>query len=195
MKDDQWVRPSDCIWHETVEVGNYVPIADMYPDLKDFFVTILCVATVTDVFMMDQLAEAAAKQSKSADEIKRLMLSASTLLSPNTNMSEIQMSIEVLQQSKYLPCRSLTGGIHFCSAKDTFFILDNKFFGRMFEGKLVMLDCTYEELNSLHELFRILRLDDHYLARHVSEETSAESSDMSDMLTDEFRECAYAISW
>lgn len=189
------MKPNECVWHETVEIGNHVPIANMYPGLRDFFVSVLGVTTVTDVFMMNQLAAAATKQSKNANEIKKLMLSTSALLNADTQRSKLEKSIEILEQSKYLPCRSSTGGLQFCSATETFFIVDNQTFGEKFENKLIMLDCTYEELNCLHELFRILRLDDHYLARHISEKTSADSSNADDALTEEFRKCAYAISW
>lgn len=189
------MKPSECVWHETVEIGNHVPIASMYPDLRDFFVAVLGVTTVTDVFMMNQLAAAAAKQNKNSDEIKKLMLSTSTLLNANTQTSKFERSIETLQRSKYLPCKSLAGDAQLCSAAESFFIVDNQYFGEIFEGKLVMLNCTYEELNCLHELFRILRLDDHYLARHVTQEPSAESSNADDALTEQFRKCAYAMSW
>jgi hypothetical protein len=178
----------------TIEIGNHVPIAAMYPKLKEFFVNVLGVSTVTDVFMMKQLAAAAAKPFKNADEIKRLMLSASELLNVNSQSSQFGPSMEILQQSKYLPCKSPSGHT-FRSLEETFFIVDNKFYAEKFSGQLVLLDFTYEQLNFLHELFRILRLDDRYLARHVRRETSAETSTVDDTLTHQFRQCAYAISW
>jgi hypothetical protein len=178
----------------TIEIGNHVPIAAMYPGLKDFFVNVLGVSTVTDVFMMKQLAAAADNPFKKVDEIKRLMLSASELLNVNSQSSQFGTSMEILQQSKYLPCKSPSGHM-FRSLKETFFIVDNKYYAEKFSGKLVMLDFTYEQLIFLHELFRILRLDDRYLARHVRRETSAETSTVDDTLTHQFRQCAYAISW
>ena len=179
----------------TIEIGNHVPIAAMYPELEEFFVNVLGVSTVTDVFMMKQLADAAANPSKNADEIKRLMLSASELLGVNSQSSQFGTSIDILQQSKYLPCKPPYGPVKFRSPEETFFIVDNKNYAEKFSGKLVLLDFTYEQLISLHELFRILRLDDHYLARHVRRETSAETSTVDNALTLQFRQCAYAISW
>lgn len=167
----------------------------MYPELEEFFVKVLGVSTVTDVFMMKQLAAAAAKPSKNADEIKRLMLSASELLDVNSQSSQFGISIETLQQSKYLPCKSPSGHYMFRSLEESFFIVDNKYYAENFGGKLVLLDFTYEQLNSLHELFRILCLDDRYLARHVRRETSAETLTVDNALTHQFRQCAYAISW
>ena len=178
----------------TIEIGNHVPIAAMYPELEEFFVNILGVSTVTDVFMMKQLAAAAAKPSKNADEIKRLMLSASELLGVNSQSSQFGTSIDILRKSKYLPCKSPSGPV-FRSMEETFFIVDNKNYAEKFSGKLVLLDFAYEQLISLHELFRILRLDDHYLARHVRRETSAGASTVDNALTRQFRQCAYAISW
>jgi hypothetical protein len=178
----------------TIEIGNHVPIASMYPKLEEFFVNVLGVSTVTDVFMMEQLAAAATKPFKNADEIKRLMLSASELLDVNSQSSQFGTSMEILQQSKYLPCKSPSGHM-FRSLEETFFIVDNKYYAEKFSGKLVLLDFTYEQLIFLHELFRILRLDDRYLARHVRRETSAETSTVDNALTHQFRQCAYAISW
>ena len=83
----------------------------------------------------------------------------------------------------------------FRSLEESFFIVDNKYYAENFGGKLVLLDFTYEQLNSLHELFRILCLDDRYLARHVRRETSAETLTVDNALTHQFRQCAYAISW
>ncbi|KAF1811695.1 hypothetical protein P152DRAFT_418319 [Eremomyces bilateralis CBS 781.70] len=191
---NKWLKSSSCIWHMTIEIGNHVPIAAMYPKLKEFFVNVLGVSTVTDVFMMKQLAAVAAKSFKNPDEIKRLMLSASELLDVSSQSSQFGTSIEILQQSKYLPCKSPSGQDMFRSMEETFFIADNKYYAEKFSGKLVMLDFAYEHLIFLHELFRILRLDDRYLARHVRRETSAETSTVDNALTREFRQCAYAIS-
>jgi len=191
---NKWLTPSSCIWHMTIKIGNHVPIAAMYPKLEEFFVNVLGVSTVTDVFMMEQLAAAADKPSKNANEIKTLMLSASELLDVNSKSSQFGTSMEILQRSKYLPCKSPSGYM-FRSLEETFFIVDNKYYAEKFSDKLVMLDFTYEQLIFLHELFRILRLDDHYLARHVRRETSADSSTLDNALTHQFSQCAYAISW
>jgi hypothetical protein len=166
----------------------------MYPELEEVFVKVLGVSTVTDVFMMKQLAAAAAKPLKNADEIKRLMLSTSELLDSNSKSSQFGSSMDTLKQSEYLPCKSPSGHT-FCSMEETFFIVDNKYYAENFSNRLVLLDFSYEKLSSLHELFRILRLDDHYLARHVRRETSAETSTIDNTLTYQFRQCAYAISW
>jgi hypothetical protein len=166
----------------------------MYPESEEFFVNVLGVSTVTDVFMMKQLAAAAAKPSKNADEIKGLMLSASKLLDVNSQSSQFEKSIEILQRSKYLPCISPSGHV-FRSCQETFFIVDKKSYAEKFGGKLVLLDFPYEQLILLHTLFRILRLDDRYLERHVRHETSAETSTVDNVLTHQFRQCAYALSW
>lgn len=173
-----------------------MPIAAMYPELQEFFVDILGVSTVTSGFMMKQLATAAARPQKDVNEIKKLMLSTSQSLSSDNRMSEVEKSVETLLQSQFLPCQSPQGGeIEFRTASETFFILDNQYYGEKFSGKVFMLDFTYEQLISLHELFRVLRLDDHYLTRHVSRETSADGVERNDLLTEQFRQCAYAISW
>lgn len=175
--------------------GGHLPIAVIYPQLEDFFVKVLRVKVVTDAFMMEQLATAASKAQKTVAEIKNLMFATSEVLDYNSEVSRFQTSIDSLQNSTYLPCNLPSGGQEYRSAEQTFFIVDNKHYAEMFSGKLVLLDFKYEELISLHELFRILRLDGCYLSRHVSPETSAESWNRDNVLTEQFRQCAYAISW
>jgi hypothetical protein len=173
-----------------------VPIAAMYPDLQEFFVDVLSVSTITSGFMMKQLATAAARPHKDANEFKKLMLSTSQSLGADNRLSEVEKSVESLLQCQFLPCKApQTGDIVFRTASETFFILDNQYYGEKFSGKIFMLDFTYEQLISLHELFRVLRLDDHYLTRHVGNETSADGLECNDLLTEQFQQCAYAISW
>jgi hypothetical protein len=168
----------------------------MYPDLQEFFVDILGVSTVTSGFMMKQLATAAARPQKDANEVKKLMLSTSQSLSVDSRSSEVEKSVESLLQNQFLPCKTpQTGDIVLRTASETFFILDNQYYGEKFSGEIFMLDFTYEQLISLHELFRVLRLDDHYLTRHVNPKTSADGLERDDLLTEQFQQCAYAISW
>jgi hypothetical protein len=191
---DEWLNSSLCVWRNTIKLGNHVPIAAVYPELKDFFVDVLGVSTVTDVFMMKQLAAATSKPTKDIDEIKALMLSTSELLGADSQSAKYKTSTETLRKWSYLPCKLPSGNV-FRSLKETFFIVDHEYYAEKFKGRLVLLDFTYEQLTSLHDLFRLLRLDDHYLARHVRRETSVETSTFDDILTQQFRQCAYAISW
>ncbi|KIW74784.1 hypothetical protein Z517_11554 [Fonsecaea pedrosoi CBS 271.37] len=167
----------------------------MYPELQEFFVDILGVSTVKSGFMMKQLAAAAARPQKDVNEIKKLMLSTSQSLSADNRLSEVEKSVDSLLQSQFLPCKNpQTGDIIFRTASEKFFILDNQYDGEKFSGQIFMLDFTYEQVISLHGLFRVLRLDDRYLTRHVGPKTSADGVESDDLLTEQFRLCAYAIS-
>lgn len=192
---NDWLKSTSCIWHSTVDIGGHVPIAATYHELEKFFVDVLGTSTVTDKFLMKQLASAASKQVKVAADIKTLMISASEMLDISSEPSKFRHSIEVLEGSTFLPCVSASGQNMFCSPDDTFFIVDNEFYGSRFRGELMLLDFTYEQLNSLHELFRILRLDNRYLQRHVEIETTAGMSNVDEILTHQLRQCAYPISW
>lgn len=178
-----------------MDISNHVPIATTYSELQEFFIGVLGVQTVTPKFMMKQLAAAAKSNRKNLDNIKNLMLAASELLDMGSNGSQFRSSMEVLDECAYLPCISTAGATEFRSKSQSFFIVDNETYANEFGGKLVMLDFTYEQVNSLHKLIRLLGLDDHYLARHVHLETSAGVSTPSDTLMTQFHECAYPISW
>jgi hypothetical protein len=190
-----WIQSGSCVWHSTIDISNHVPIAAMYSDLRDFFVEILGVNTVTPVFMMKQLAKAAKSRAKTVENIKSLMLAVSELLGVSSNASDFRSSMEILDECNYLPCRTTGGAGEFRSRSQAFFIVDNEDYANEFGDRLVMLDFTYEQLNSLHNLIQLLGLDDHYLARHVHHETSADNSTKDDTLTAQFQQCAYAISW
>lgn len=167
----------------------------MYPHLEKFFTNALKVNTVTAGFMLKQLAAASASVQKNSDDIKGLMLSTSVLLQSERDTSKFDKSLEILSDKKYLPCKSTTGTIEFRSAAQTFFIADNQYYAERFIDQLTMLDFSYDQLNSLHELFRLLKIEDHYLSKHVRQQTSAENSVVNDKLTLQFRQCTYAISW
>lgn len=178
-----------------MDISNHVPIAGTYPELQDFFTKVLGVQTVTPTFMMKQLAAAAKSRTKTAENIKKLMLAVSELLDTGSNGSQFRSSMEVLDECAYLPCVSTAGATEFRSKSQSFFINDSEVNANHFRDRLVMLDFTYEQVNSLHNLIRLLGLDDHYLGRHVQFETSAHNSTPSDTLTAQFRECAYPLSW
>jgi hypothetical protein len=178
-----------------MDINKHVPIAATYSDLQEFFIGVLGVQTVTPMFMMKQLAAAAKSNTKTVDDIKKLMLAVSELLDMGSNGSQFRSSMEVLDECAYLPCRSIARATEFRSKSQSFFIVDNETYANEFGDKLVMLDFTYEQVNSLHNLIRLLGLDDHYLARHVQSETSARVSTPSDTLMAQFHECVYPISW
>jgi hypothetical protein len=167
----------------------------MYSDLRDFFVGILGVHTVTASFLMKQLATAAKSTTKTHESIKAIMLALSEMLDHSSNDTSFRSSIEILDQSAYLPCRLKNGRLEFRSKAQSFFIVDNEQYAQVLQNWVIMLDFTYEQMNSLHRLVQLLGLGDHYLARHVHYETSAEARTESASLTAQLRQCAYAISW
>lgn len=103
--------------------------------------------------MMKQLATAASKATKRSDEIKSLMFSTSELLSVNSKGSHFVPSTDVLKQSVYLPCKSPSGQPMLCSPDESSLIVDSESYANKFGRELILLDFTYEELNSLHALF------------------------------------------
>ncbi|KIW23153.1 uncharacterized protein PV07_11373 [Cladophialophora immunda] len=193
-RNNDWLQSKFCVWHSTMDISNHVPIAATYSELQEFFVGVLGVQTVTLTFMMKQLATAAKSNTKTVDGIQKLMLAVSELLDRGSNGSQFRSSMEVLDECAYLPCRSISGATEFRSKSQTFFIVDDEMYARAFKDKLVMLDFTYEQVNSLHDLIRLLGLDNHYLARHVQLKTSALVSTPSYTLMARFHECAYPIS-
>jgi len=178
-----------------MNTGQHTPIAALYPQLRNFFVDTLGVHTVTDVFMMDELAKEASRTTKDRGRIKSLMLSAAAMLNVESETSKFPHSLAILQQAEFLPCRSSTQTHQLLALDDPFFVVDNIEAANAFEGKLPFLDFTYEELNTLQILLRLLRLESRYLSKNLVFETHEEDSTLDVELTQQIRQCAYALSW
>ena len=144
---------------------------------------------------MNELAKEAAKPVKNKTQIKSLMLSTAAMLNAESDVSKFPSSLAILQQANFLPSNSPNQTSELLALNDSFFIVDNLKVAQAFEGKLALLDFTYEELNTLHTLVRLLRLEDRYLSKNVALETDEGDCALDTGLTQQIQQCAYALSW
>lgn len=192
---DTWQTTDSCVWHESINIGQHTPIAALYPQLQPFFVDVLGVHTVTDVFLMDELAKEALHSAKNNDRLKSLMLSTAGMLNAKSEVSKFHGSLAVLQQAEFLPCRLPDETSEHLALDDAFFIVDNLEIADAFRGKLTFLDFTYEELNTLHTLLKLLQLESRYLSKNISFERDEGDSILDAGMTQQVQQCAYALSW
>lgn len=182
------------MWHESINIGNHVPIKAAFPSLQHFFVNILRVNTISDEFMMRELAKAATASTKDRNTIKKLMLDTSAILTSNSKADSFDCTA-TLKTARFLPCITPDGSAKYLTITDDFFIPNDNIYVQAFQGRLYALDFTYSELNTLHPLINLLQLDGKYLAQNVLHQTEEGDSSIDDALTAQLRECAYAISW
>ena len=123
------------------------------------------------------------------------MLATGTVLGPNEDVRLEEDILEQLRDSRFWPCLSPQLEKYYCDCKDVFYIADHPEYRAMFEGKISVLDFSYEELTSLHTLFRLLGIQDRYLSSHVESVTEEVDPRINEALTTRLRQCAYAISW
>lgn len=146
--------------------------------------------------MVKELAKLATKESKDVDELREHMLCTAALLTPTSDPHRFSEDIEKLQQAKFLSCIAPNGRKNFVATSETFLIADNDSHREYFQGKLTLLNFTYEDFNTLHPLFRLLGLEgNRYLSKSVVIRTEEGESTMQATLTERFRECAFALSW
>lgn len=142
--------------------------------------------------MMRELAKAAADPDESIREL--IIATGKTIPDEHQNI-EYAKSIRILRNADFLPCRSPRGKLMFQPLVGTFFIFDDQEYSKLFADRLCTIDFSYQELTSLHKLFRLLGLQDHYLSRHVKVKTVEGQTSLSQSLTRQLRDCAYALSW
>lgn len=173
-------------------MGGRLPIKAVYPGLDVFFVSILKVETVTDVFMMEELAKAAVNPS---EDIRDLILHTALVLSPQSSRRDLQDSIDSLQKAHFLPCKTPDGMRKYLGLSDNFFVLDDVRYREAFIDRITTLDFTYQEHTKLHRLFSLLGLNERFLTRHVKQKTAEGDAVLDEHFTEWFHNCAYAFSW
>jgi hypothetical protein len=191
----QWYKPSSCVWNCTVNLSGRVTINTSYPNLQTFFVGHLQVKTANVNMLIQELIALARLDVKNAGEFKSIMIAAGAMLGQEQNLEVLEPSLRELKKYKFLPVRSSAGVQSFEKTSASFFINDHERFGTAFQGKLDFLDFSYDELMSLHPLFQSLKLENRYLSGHIETETTVGTSIENQVLANEFRQRAYALSW
>ena len=195
--EKQWYTSLDCIWHESVKVGKYLPIKSSYPSLESFFVRILRVKDATLKFILEELTKASITVDSEVEWTahRELLLNAGTMFTDDCNVKSLGNIVDALREKQFLPCRLGDVKKRLCAADDDFYIADSNRYEESFAGKLYMLDYSYQELTTLHGLLGLVDVAHRYLSKSVEIIAAEGDSVRSPLLTKQFRECAYALSW
>ena len=191
-----WYSAKQCLWHESASYGGRVAIKSSYPRAHNFFVNILCVDRVEPRFLLQQLLTISVKPGLAAyEDIRSLMITIGAVLGPMAHANEDLPDITQLRSARFLPCLSAQSQHCYKSCQDEIYVADDPAYRKAFEGKICVLDFSYEDLTALHPLLRLLGLRDRYLSDHVESLMEEVEPQINEDLTARFRLCAYAISW
>jgi hypothetical protein len=190
----QWLRPSECVWNCPVEVSGRVPLEQSFPELREFFVEVLKVATMNTTLLTEELISYSRNPNKDPQRIKQIILAIGQMLAADPSSQIKQESLHSLRKSRFLPVRN-GNEILFETPKADFCINDHERYGKFFQSRIKMLDFSYEDLTSLHPLFQCLLITNRYISGLVDTETTVNHFEESEYLTHHFHQRAYAFSW
>ncbi|KIW14560.1 hypothetical protein PV08_07344 [Exophiala spinifera] len=191
--DQQWLKPSECLWNCTIAISGRQPLDHLYPRLKNFFVDKMKVRTVNINVLLQELGRTAQKTSPDFDEIKRIILTIGEVLASDPEVEVNEEHLRSLTKTAFLPIRG-PSGLKLFSVDQAFAINDHQRYGQLFENKAKILDFGHEEMTSLYPLFRLLHLEDHFLSRLVEPKTTVHMPTAHPALEHYIRDRAYALS-
>ncbi|KAL6898616.1 hypothetical protein GGI43DRAFT_408166 [Trichoderma evansii] len=161
-----WYSISDCLWSSKVEIRGKVILDSEYETLKDFFVGMLGVTSLTIQMLYDELIQPSPQ--KNVNDLKDAILSLSSLLQTEPTSLDPQPILEV----DNFPVRYCNGEVALRSAKVDFAIPDREYLSVMFKEKITMLDFNLEDIHRLKPFFEWTKLQGRYLSNCVMEGTS-----------------------
>ena len=168
-KEKAWYPPSQCVWVESsVKFPGKASIADTYPLWEKFFTTVLKISKPTIEMYVNSLV-AKAKGKASAKQIKETM---ALICSLGVGGSDFSSLIE----AKVLPVKLANGVRSFASVSSEddvvdFAIVDNTIHWVAFEGKIVALDFSLEEIRDTRPLLLAMGLEERFSSKLVKEVT------------------------
>ncbi|KEF60999.1 uncharacterized protein A1O9_02563 [Exophiala aquamarina CBS 119918] len=164
------------IFNCTVVISGRVPLDQVYPKLKKFFVDKMKVMTMNiDVLVQELARTAKAITAPDFEEIKRIMLAIGQLLAADPNVNVNAEFLKALKKTPFLPVR-FPDGVRLFSLNQHFFVNDHKRYGEIFKNKAKVVDFGHEEMSLLHPFFELLGIQHRYLSNQVSSNTTVHKS-------------------
>ena len=190
-KENSWRPPSQCVWVESnVTIPGKASIAGAYSLLETFFTTILNISQPTVEMYADSM-KAEAKGKPSSARIKETMRLICSLGVGKSDFSS-------LAKAKILPVKLANGVSAFTSAssKDEcidFVIVENIIHWNAFEGKIVVLDFSLEEIRDSRPLLLAMGLKGRFSSQLVEEVTDVRGGSQDHEMTRNLRSKSQAI--
>jgi hypothetical protein len=167
-----WHKSSDCLWSSATSISGKFVLDSVYGGLKDFFVGVLDVSTVTAAMVYEKLT-AEHDESFTAQEAKETIMAFNSFLATAASGREFRR--DPVLNTRIFPVRSPDGSVSLRRGTDVFLLLDQKPLGEAFVHVANFLDCSLQDLRRLQPFIQWLGLGGRYLSASVKEITSADS--------------------
>jgi hypothetical protein len=186
-KSQSWHSPESCIWaEERIQLPNKISLATEYKSLKTFFTRVLGVQEPNLEMHIQALTLKASQNPKQKEIVQEMM----NICAFNPKADYVR---EKLADCKCFPVKNPNNQIQWRSAAGSFAIFDRQDYGKLFSGKISMLDFSREDVHSTEPILLALGLGGRYLSRAVSESTQVQDGNLDSQLTNDLRRKAYAI--
>lgn len=162
----RWYRSSECLWSSSTEIRGKVTLNDHYDNLRDFFVDILGVKTLTLRMVYDEILETSTTATVSESKYKIWSLNALLQTDPD------RVDPKPLLNACIFPVVYPDGTKALRSANTEFAIADRDYLYTWFKSRITMLDYSMVEVRHLKAFFEWANLTHRYLSVSVKEFTS-----------------------
>jgi hypothetical protein len=181
-----WHRIDACLWETAAPIPGKKVLSGEYGDLKNLFVTKLDVKTPNLQMVVAEL-EALSGSDPPVQEVIALIRALNAMNPRPGDLSRLK-SLNILPVKK-------AGEEQVClrSTAFDFIILDHPKLANGFQGRLLVLDFSLEEIKQLRPFLSAMSLNDKYISVRVSEQTEAQDGVVNQNLCTEFHKRAYAI--
>ena len=190
-KDNAWCPASQGVWVESnVRIPGKASIAGAHPLLETFFTTILNISKPTVEMYVDSI-KAEAKGKPSSARIKETMRLICSLGVRESDFSS-------LVEAKIFPVKfaNRVSGFASASSKDECIdlaIVENKIHWDAFEGKVVVLDFSLEEIRDTRPFLLAMGLEERFSSQLVKEVTDVRGGSQDHEMTRNLRSKSQAI--
>ncbi|KAL3264491.1 hypothetical protein ABHI18_000706 [Aspergillus niger] len=169
-----WYTTPECLWSTATSIPGRTALNDHYQDLKEFFVDLLGVQTLTLEMVVEKLRDQGRTGSSSVDEVKSTIWTLNSLL--QSEQASIVPPDQVLDSAVF-PVRFPQGGVQLQTSASTFAIADRKHLLSHFSSKAKLLDFEVDEVPRLEPFLRWTGLKDRYLSSCIKEITMVGGDD------------------
>ncbi|GLA20578.1 hypothetical protein AnigIFM62618_009153 [Aspergillus niger] len=169
-----WYTTPECLWSTATSIPGRTALNDHYQDLKEFFVDLLGVQTLTLEMVVEKLRDQGRTGSSSVDEVKSTIWTLNSLL--QSEQASIVPPDQVLDSAVF-PVRFPQGGVQLQTSASTFAIADRKHLLSHFSPKAKLLDFEVDEVPRLEPFLQWTGLKDRYLSSCIKEITMVGGDD------------------
>lgn len=164
-----WYKSSECLW-STTEIRGKVTLNGHYEGLERFFIEDIGVQTLTLQMVYDELLQAGPQMTHS--EIKAKIWSLNALLQTESESESSPVDPDSLMQACVLPIINTDGTKSLVTSSAEFAIADQDYLAVNFQGRIKLLDYSFEDIRHLSAFFKWAKLTHRYLSTAVRKFTS-----------------------